>query len=117
MVEDRGKNEDDIKLSLHEDYKHHVGFLFDPSDSLEDLHRYLYMPHGLDMNAEYYKILHSGNRKVGYTLKNICLGMPRFRPTIKLHKDPRKVRPVISKRGTPSITIGRVIRKAFENVG
>lgn len=42
--------------------------------------------------------------------------VPVFRPTLKFHKNPLKVRPVISKRDTPSIVVGRVIRYALNQI-
>lgn len=55
------------------------------------------------------------NMSVANMLRNHLLwGMPTFHPTVKYHKTPLKLRPIISKRGTPSIAIGSVIKDALK---
>lgn len=66
--------------------------------------------------ANQYKEITSLNSYVRSLLVNVCWSVPTFRPTIKFHKDPVKIRPVISKRDTPSISVGKVVRLALERV-
>lgn len=56
------------------------------------------------------KFIQGMNAYVKRTLTKVEWNVPIYRPTLKLHKDPLKVRPVICKRHTPSISVGKVIR-------
>ena len=56
------------------------------------------------------------NEETDYFLTNIEFRFPSFRPTIKYHKDPVQVRPVISKCGSISIGVGTVIKRALERL-
>lgn len=61
-------------------------------------------------------VLDGMNSYVYGLLSNVSWGMPNFRPVIKFHKDPIKLRPVICKRATPSIKVGEVIRYALSKL-
>lgn len=56
------------------------------------------------------------NKQVVYLLSRIEWRCPSFSPTLKFHKDPLALRPVISKCGGPSIALGRVIKMALERI-
>lgn len=55
----------------------------------------------------------SMNLYVRNTLTRVAWKVPVFRPTLKVHKKPHSIRPIISKRHTPSILVGKVIRTAL----
>lgn len=63
-----------------------------------------------------YKNITSMNAYVSSLLKRVSWKVPIFRPTIKFHKQPLKIRPVISKRGTPSISVGKAINFAVGKI-
>lgn len=69
-----------------------------------------------DSTAVQRKEIISLNAYVRSILTHVSWAVPTFRPSIKFHKEPVKIRPVISKRGTPSISVGKVIRLALERV-
>lgn len=56
------------------------------------------------------------NAYVRRTLRRVEWKIPILQPTIKFHKDPVKIRPVICKRGTPSISVGKVIKFTIEKL-
>lgn len=69
-----------------------------------------------DSTASEFKNIISLNSYARSLLVSVDWAMPSFRPTIKFHKDPVKIRPVISKRGTPSIDVWKVVRFALERI-
>lgn len=77
----------------------------------------LYVSSNCRGSARYSGILSGLNAKVRFDLSKKAWGVPHFRPTIKCHKDPRQLRPVICKRGTPSICVGEVIEGVFKKIG
>lgn len=56
------------------------------------------------------------NSYVRHQLSRINWKIPIFRPSIKYHKFPLKLRPIVSKRDTPSIPVGRVILFALKKI-
>ena len=56
------------------------------------------------------------NKRVMYWLTHCGWQMPSFRPTLKFHKDPIKLRPVVSKRFSPSIGLGKAIKLALDQI-
>lgn len=78
---------------------------------------YLYLPSPLGFGVSYFKSLYKRNESVSYWLNGVSWRMPSLRPTAKFHKDPWKIRPVISKRFSPSIPLGKIIKKAFRRIG
>lgn len=50
------------------------------------------------------------------TLSRVDWKIPVFRPTLKCHKTPIKIRPVISKRRTANTQVGKVICSAFSKI-
>lgn len=56
------------------------------------------------------------NVYVRRTLSRISWKIPILRPTLKCHKNPANIRPVISKRGIASIQVGKVICFALSKI-
>lgn len=56
------------------------------------------------------------NRKVHYVLSHAEWRMPMFIPTVKYHKTPLSLRPVVSKKGSASVAVGRVICEALTRI-
>lgn len=56
------------------------------------------------------------NAFIRANLRRVEWKIPVLQPTIKFHKDPVKIRPVICKRGTPSISVGKVIKFTIEQI-
>lgn len=56
------------------------------------------------------------NAYVRSRLQKLSWGLPTLNPTVKFHKEILKVRPVICKKGTPSIGLGFVIKYALEKI-
>lgn len=61
-------------------------------------------------------VIEGMNAYVFGKLSAISWGMPNFRPVIKYHKDPIKLRPVICKRNTPSINVGEAVCYALSKI-
>lgn len=59
-------------------------------------------------------LLNGLNRQVAHMLSKVEWRFPVFSPTLKFHKDPLVLRPIISKCGSPSIALGLVIKRAME---
>lgn len=68
------------------------------------------MPNGVFTTRIYIIFI---NMLVVNQLRSVVWGVPTFGPTVKLHKDPW----MICKRGTPSISVGEVIRSALDHIG
>lgn len=73
----------------------------------------LYVPGLRSINEER---LDGLNKQVSYILSKIKWRFPSFSPTLKFHKSPLVLRPVISKFDGPSISLGLVIKAALEAV-
>lgn len=56
------------------------------------------------------------NQYVASILRRINWKVPVFRPSLKFHKTPAKLRPIVSKRETPSIPIGKAILFALKKI-
>uniref|UniRef100_T1H5B5 Uncharacterized protein n=1 Tax=Megaselia scalaris TaxID=36166 RepID=T1H5B5_MEGSC len=56
------------------------------------------------------------NAYVRSRLQRLSWGLPTLNPTVKFRKEVLKVRPVICKKGTPSIGLGFIIKYALEKI-
>lgn len=71
-------------------------------------------PHNQSMtDAEMVKGM---NTYIFCTLSRANWGVPSSNPSVKYHKDPIKVRPIVCKRGTPSIAVGYAVRYVLEKL-
>lgn len=109
-------NASEFVASLKVRFLSDVGDLRAASLCKESFDGCLYLPRGDSLDAPYYSLLRGRNAKVADVLDKLRWGMPNFRPTIKYHKDPLKLRPVICKRGTPSIGVGKLINSVLKEV-
>lgn len=66
--------------------------------------------------SSYEAVVRGLNQYVYECLNGCAWGFPSFRPSIKYHKDPLKLRPIVCKRGTPSIGVGNAIRYVVSKV-
>lgn len=76
----------------------------------------LFMSSSAPMTARALDDLDRMNQFVLRSLSHAVFGIPVFRPSVKFHKSPLKLRPVISKRNTPSISVGKVICYALSKI-
>lgn len=67
-------------------------------------------------SSEAVRELNRMNTFVRQKLNRVCWMIPVFRPSIKYHKVPLKLRPIVSKRNTPSIRVGKVILLTLSKV-
>lgn len=74
--------------------------------------RHLYM--GLTSAQE--SIAAGRNAEVYHVLSSVEWVVPKFIPTVKYHKTPLTIRPVISKKGSASMSVGKVIVRALEQM-
>lgn len=70
----------------------------------------------LNRNASDVEVVKGMNSYFSGTLSRANWGMPSLNPSVKYHKDPIKVRPIVCKRGTPSITVGYAVRYVLDKL-
>lgn len=76
----------------------------------------LFMPISRQIIIEDYKAIRRMNVFVSSAIGRAIWGVPIFRPSVKYHKTPAKLRPIVSKRHTPSIAIGKAILFALKKI-
>lgn len=76
----------------------------------------LFMPVNRRVRRKYLEEISRMNKYVASLLRRINWKVPVFRPSLKFHKTPAKLRPIVSKRFTPSIQIGKAILFALKKI-
>lgn len=101
---------------VREKFSAFISRLAPSGKAFHDLYEQLYMPASYIVTFNDKCTLRGMNAYVIKALSTVTWAFPHFCPRVKFHKDPVAVRPVISKRGSPSITLGKVIISCLSKI-